>query len=171
MDQELEIVERPTARVIVFDPEDRVLLFRANLGRSVDPIRYPNTIGFWALPGGGIEEGECAERAARRELAEETGLKAAGPLPLVAQRDVTFAWNGRQIHTLERFFFARTQSSALDTSGWLEGDRRWMSELGWWPLPKLAATREPVRPPLLYDLALELSRGVLPAAPWILPER
>ena len=42
----------------------------------------PPLAGSWAFTGGRVEAGESDEEAARRELAEETGLEAAGLTPL-----------------------------------------------------------------------------------------
>jgi 8-oxo-dGTP diphosphatase len=46
----------------------------------------PPNIGSWTLPGGAQEVGESCEAAARRELAEETGL-TVGPLHFAAYVD------------------------------------------------------------------------------------
>ena len=37
-------------------------------------LRSPERCGYWNLVAGGVEEGETPEAAARRELAEESGL-------------------------------------------------------------------------------------------------
>ena len=161
-------IERPTARVIVLDPDDRILLFRAMIGHSVEPERVPDARSFLALPGGGIETGEAPEAAARRELAEETGILAEVALPLVAFRTTAYDWKGKRYLTREHIFFHRSHTTELDCRGWLENDRRWMSDLGWWTLEALALTREIVRPPGLLALAGDLRRGVLPASPLIL---
>jgi ADP-ribose pyrophosphatase YjhB (NUDIX family) len=62
---------------VVLLREDSVLLVRR---------ARPPGAGEWSLPGGAQHLGETAEAAARRELAEETGL-TAGPLALLAHVD------------------------------------------------------------------------------------
>jgi 8-oxo-dGTP diphosphatase len=58
---------------VVLDPANRILLIR----RGNEPFR-----GQYALPGGFVDVGETVEDACRRELMEETGVKA-GKLALV----------------------------------------------------------------------------------------
>lgn len=66
----------------------------------------------WHFPGGGVEPGETAEEAARREAEEETGLRVEGPMTLLGlylqkheatNRDHVAVYVGRQYRQIAQF--------------------------------------------------------------------
>ena len=54
------------ATAVVVERDEKVLMVR----RGVEP-----GLGMWSLPGGYVDRGEMVERAAEREVVEETGLE------------------------------------------------------------------------------------------------
>ncbi|MBI2671994.1 NUDIX domain-containing protein [Candidatus Woesearchaeota archaeon] len=59
---------------LILENSERKILMQL---RDNNPgIRYPN---FWALPGGGAEEGETPEDAIKREIKEETNYELINP--------------------------------------------------------------------------------------------
>lgn len=55
----------PCAGAVVRRPDGRILVIQRG---------HPPSQGLWSIPGGRVEPGETLEEAARREVAEETGL-------------------------------------------------------------------------------------------------
>jgi 8-oxo-dGTP pyrophosphatase MutT (NUDIX family) len=101
-----DLIDRPTARVIVLNDRGKLLLFR--IKGDGDP--------FWIMPGGAVEADESYEDAARRELKEETGIEVATLGPWV--------WKGSNIWTWGEKLFAATTASTSFGCGTLP---RWMS--------------------------------------------
>lgn len=66
--------------------EDHLLLTR------ISAVGYP--VGWWALPGGGVDHGESPHQTVTRELFEETGLSARSRR-LVDVHDVHVVESGR----------------------------------------------------------------------------
>ena len=138
---------RPAARIVLLDPEERVLLFR---------FAPEGGAPFWATPGGALDPGESYAAAARRELREETGLDL-DPGPEIARREVEFTTiEGEPVHADERYFRVRASSTAIDTRGHTALERRVMREWRWFSLAELAVHDEAYFP---VDLALIAGEG------------
>ncbi|WP_036766268.1 RNA pyrophosphohydrolase [Parvularcula oceani] len=64
---------RPNVGVCLLNPRGEVWIgARTGLG-----AHEPHTVHRWQMPQGGIDKGEEADEAARRELFEETGIRSA----------------------------------------------------------------------------------------------
>ncbi|HWI63456.1 MAG TPA: NUDIX hydrolase [Symbiobacteriaceae bacterium] len=55
--------------------------------------------GHWLLPGGGVEPGESAEDAVRREILEETGMTMTG-LQFTGVYEMRGSWTGGDYHLM-----------------------------------------------------------------------
>ena len=155
--------ERPTARVVLLDPDDRVLLMR---GRLPDAPDGPD---FWFTVGGGLEPGETLEAAALREAREETGLTDVALGPVVWRDEVIL-----RDETLEpalfrqRYIVARTAGGALSKTGWQALERRLVDELRWWTLAELQTTTDTVYPIGLAALLADVLAGRLAPEPLLI---
>ena len=136
---------RRAGRVILLDPDNRVLLMRYDDG-------LPNG-RHWTTPGGGLDDGEDYAAAAARELAEETGWTDITLLREILERSLTMKYAGRLVRQHERHFLARTdrpdrplgdvaQMHAAD------GIAAWR----WWTLAELDSTAEVIWPAELASL-------------------
>lgn len=132
--------------MILIDEAGRVLLFRGG-----DPHR-PDAGTWWFTPGGGLDDGETIEEAARREVREETGFVVTDLGPVVMERSVEFEVEGRHFDQDEVFFRVSVAGFEVDNREWTDLERRLMLEHRWWTREELAATIETVYPEGLVDL-------------------
>ena len=123
---------RQAARVLVLDPDSRVLLLR---------IQEPSADkrAFWITPGGGLEAGETHKQAALRELREETGLSGVALGPCVWHRRNEFDWLGDRLCQIEQFYFLQTEAFTPSSAEHTDIEAQVLTDFRWWSVDEIAA--------------------------------
>jgi 8-oxo-dGTP pyrophosphatase MutT (NUDIX family) len=149
---------RPTARVLLITPDDRILLFR-----WTDP---ETSRGVWFTPGGGLRPGESYSDAARREVREEVGIDLVEIGPCVwTRRHVLSRTPSLSLDLRERFFVARVVDTSVDTAGFTRAETDSISESRWMTPKEIAELRDIVAPQRLADLLPPILAGDYPSEP------
>ena len=157
---------RPTARILLADPEGRFLLFSA---------RDENGERWWFTPGGGVHRGETVRAAAVRELFEETGFACTedglGPVVATSSSLWLASEQGKLFLGAHSFFFLQVPKAKLNTDRQEDLERSMITGHRWWSVAELAAATERIAPLGLADLLGRLLRGDIPVSPVRLPRR
>ncbi|MGI5438015.1 NUDIX hydrolase [Streptomyces shenzhenensis] len=152
---------RKVARVVLLDPDDRILLLHGH--EPDDPAD-----DWWFTPGGGLEGDETRAQAALRELAEETGITEVDLGPVLWRRRCSFPFAGRRWDQDEWYYLARTAQTATEAMALTELERRSVAGARWWTCRELALTHETVYPTRLAGLLRTLLDEGPPAGPMTL---
>jgi 8-oxo-dGTP pyrophosphatase MutT (NUDIX family) len=150
---------RLTARVLLFDPGDRLLLMRGRLPSA------PDGPGAWFTVGGGAAPGESVMQAAAREITEETGFTDFELGPVVWRREGALDLGAETVWMDEHYVIARCAGGDPVRHGWQPDEHALIDDIRWWTHAELLATDEPVFPPGLADLLHDILAGRLPAEP------
>lgn len=149
---------RRVARVVLLDPQDRILLLHGH--EPDDPAD-----DWWFTPGGGVEGDETREQAALRELVEETGITEVELGPVLWRRVCSFPFAGRRWDQDEWYYLARTTVTATRATALTELERRSVAGARWWTCQELTQAHETVYPTRLAELLRKLLDEGLPPGP------
>lgn len=161
--QPLSLQERVTARLVLLDQHDRVLLMQIIPQDASDPSS-PLSKPFWITPGGRVEDGETTEEAVRRELFEETGIADGMVLGCVWYGEINLMWRGSLTKMREHFYLTRVTrpEDSIALENMTSDERSVFRGHKWWTMEELKSSEEVVIPKDLPALIEPLIKGEIP---------
>jgi 8-oxo-dGTP pyrophosphatase MutT (NUDIX family) len=155
--------ERQTARVLLLDPEGRILLMKGRLPGD------PAAPSVWFTVGGGMEPGEGVLETAAREIVEETGLADARLGPIVWTSEAMLHDRKRRpVHFRESYVVAYTAGGPLSREGWQPLENEFVDDVRWWTLGELQLADEQVYPEGLATLLPDVLAGRFATPPLVI---
>ncbi|GAA2751415.1 NUDIX domain-containing protein [Kitasatospora cinereorecta] len=155
---QVTVERRRAVRILLLDERDRLLLLH-----GLDPA-VPG-VSWWITPGGGLEPGEGVQDAARRELAEETGLTGVELGPLVAYGTTSFSFRGQEFEQEQWFHLARTGRTEVELAKDGVDEHALLTGARWWTVDELRTTADTVYPAGLAGLIERLLSEGPPVPP------
>lgn len=147
---------RRAARALILDPDDHVLLVR---------FEFP-TASVWALPGGGLDEGETVEVGLRRELHEELGLVDVELGPHIWNREHIIPMNTGHDGQRDQIHLVRAaRFEPVPTIGWDQMRAENVHEIRWWTPHEIASADSLFAPRALHRLLADLLGSGIPQRP------
>ena len=141
----MQPVRRTCAKVLLVDPQGRVLLF-SGIDRQM-----PEAPPVW-FRRGGANDGESLETTAIRETLEETGFEISNPGAPVFTRRFEWVFEGVPYDQDEMYFLVRVPERTPTKNLWTEVETATILGHRWWTVEELRRTSETVFPDGLADL-------------------
>ena len=141
----LKLARRQAARVLIRDERGRVGLFSYS-SRLAPHFLALGRERFWTPPGGALEAGETYEKAARRELFEETGVADVDLSDVVATREYPMQLGEQWVQSVERYFCVAAPLFTPRPQSFTESETAHVRGWKWWSRQEIAASNELIFP-------------------------